>query len=641
MDDSKSDRIWLLYKIFYIAQSTAFIVPILYLFLQTKYGLSSEEILQITSFYFFFTFIFEIPCAIIADRWGAKKNLIASLFLQIASCLSLILIKQKIAYHFYLIFTSIAQAIMNGASIVFIKKQLAGMDDGSFRENLFKLQNSFYKTTSVFIIISSLIYQIDNFIPFFFQIANFSVSIFALSKIPNDYISSSKKSTNIFNCAKLDLKKSLSFILMDKKYLYLIVCGVFFGLGVSINQKSIQPQIYELIDTNQIILIGLVIAIGNLFSSYGARFIYEKLPKNLTVEKELLFLSLFMSLSYALLSFANIFSAVLGFFLINIFKGYYRPIISAELANQYPFKSSLNTNLAVISLIGVCISSTFQFGISFFYTNIEYGNFTYGALSFAIVLLIYFYAMSYSDWKIRGVDGLISKKHGYIQKKDNELEYIQIYPKETSHESLALISDAIAHGRYPTHNLIILELGKGQHGIKTKYYGDVHLCDISDAKKQYLFCETLLNHVKNKPIILFPKANSLAQHHILKPEHLNMLQRERLLSNTGLIHGDLNPENILIYQDKPYVIDWDLCMNGPFWFDLLSLITHPSLSFGLEKRINLFRLFSDQFSDKEIKEIFSAFSDYKAFQLRKFSEIHPKYSILSKDYSGFSSSCSF
>lgn len=35
-----------------------------------------------------------------------------------------------------------------------------------------------------------------------------------------------------------------------------------------------------------------------------------------------------------------------------------------------------------------------------------------------------------------------------------------------------------------------------------------------------------------------------------------------------LIHADLNPSNVLVHDDRPYFIDWQTAMHGPFYIDL-------------------------------------------------------------------------
>lgn len=39
-----------------------------------------------------------------------------------------------------------------------------------------------------------------------------------------------------------------------------------------------------------------------------------------------------------------------------------------------------------------------------------------------------------------------------------------------------------------------------------------------------------------------------------------------------LIHGDLKPDNVLIKNGRPVVIDWDTCGRGPIWRDLGALV---------------------------------------------------------------------
>lgn len=627
----QNKKAWNLYRIFYIAQSTAFIVPVLYIFLQNKFNLLPEEILKISSFYAILSLILELPCALLADRFGSKCNLFICLGLQIASCLSLLLIDSKVSYHVYLICIYTATALCTGASSVLIKKQFFCENDDEFHEYMFNLQNSFYKTTSVFILASSLIYTFYPFAPFILQILNFIVSFICLIRIPEKYVSIKNNSKSLLRAAKEDIYKSLAFAWREKYYAYLIICSIIFGLGIDINHKSIQNQIYGLVSENQVLFIGCTIALGNIFSSYGAKLVRKYFIKELAKDICILVLGGGLIIAYFLMSFNNLLLTVLGFMLINTFKGCYRPILSAELINCYPFKNSLNTNLAIIHIIAVILTSVIQFNISYTYFNIEKGNLSYAGLSLLCISLGYIYSKKTSNWKIHTQRSLVTNKVGFIHKNENELSYSQIYPFDLGYDHLSQIAAVVNSGKYSTKPIVPFR-SENQIGITTAYLGDLHLSDILDPEKQFLLCEKLLSETKHIPYLDTERNNIVVEEYIFKTDILKILHKDKKLCEKGVIHGDLNPDNILILNDTPYVIDWDLSGEGPFWYDLLSLLAHPHLYFNKEKKISLFLKYSQQISEDEANLIFFNFCKYKSIQLKKLSKKNKRFELLSKKF---------
>lgn len=626
-----SEKVWNLYRIFYIAQSTAFIVPILYIYLQNEFNLLPEEILKLSSFYALLSLFLELPCAVIADRWGSKSNLYTCLGLQIVSCLALLLVNSKFAYHIYLICTYTAAALCAGASSVLIKKHFLSESEEKFQEYIFNLQNSFYRITSLFILSSAVLYTFYPVIPFILQILNFLVSLGCLMQIPEQYISIKKSSSNIVKIAKNDIGKSLAFIKGEKYYAYLIICSIIFGLGIDINHKSIQSQLYALIGEHQVLFIGCTITIGNLFSSYGAKLMRRYLLSKISQKQGLCTLGLLLIISYLLMSINILAFTIAGFMLINAFKGCYRPIISAEIINLYPFKSSLNTNLAVVHVICIISAALIQYGISFSYFSISHGNFFYALFTLIVLGIGFLCSSKTSQWKIKGCKGLLTEKIGLIEKNKEGIFYLQFYPKNIDFEYLNHIAKMAESGKYPTKPIQPF-MESDKIGIKTPYMGDLHLSDILDPLHQYAICQRFFNASNHKPYTAEEKYNLISEKYIFKPQLLQILQKEQKLSERGVIHGDLNPENILVVNDNAYVIDWDLSCEGPFWYDLLSLLTHPHIYFDKKRRIDLFLNHANKISKDEAGQIFYAFCQYKARQLQKLTTHHHKYATLSKQY---------
>jgi hypothetical protein len=593
-------------------------------------SLSLEQILQISSIYLGLSLFIQIPCGLIADCWGAKKNLFIYLIFQIISCFCLIFIDGHIAYHAFLLTTTIGQGFLGNGGTTLIR-QYFGSQDNEFKKYSFEIQNTFYKFTSIIIITSVLIYNLNIYVPFVLQSIYFLFSFYYLSQIPEKYLSMEKSSSKLFQFAKNDILKSLIFIFKDKFYLSLIMISILFGIGVTINQKSIQSQLFSLFESHKIIYIGLTIAAGNLFSSIIASYVHRKFLFGLSSQKELILLTLIFIFSFVLMSFSNLITSIAGFLSINLFKGIYRPILGADLVNSFPFSSSINTNFSIIATITIITSSITQYLFSFVYTNVEIGNVYFIYFSLIVFLIIFIISKSNTYWKIKLGKNILTQKNGIIEKNLSKVSFFQIYPKNVEKERLIQISNIVKLQPYPANELSYFVDSHGEKGLKSSFLGEIHLSDILDPNKQFIICQKLLDAAS---LLQTGLQNALItpEYYIFSPSQRKMLENTNQLSKKCIIHGDLHPDNIMIINESPYVIDWDLCGNGPFWYDLFSLVTHPYLYFDKSKRYKLVSIFCESLSNEQMDDLFFGFCKFKIKQLNEFGKQDPKFIKLSKKY---------
>ena len=87
----------------------------------------------------------------------------------------------------------------------------------------------------------------------------------------------------------------------------------------------------------------------------------------------------------------------------------------------------------------------------------------------------------------------------------------------------------------------------------------------------------------------------------------------------------------MVSGNQFYVIDWDQCGLGPYWFDLLSLITHPHLRFNKTSRYQLFKQCCS-LNLAQSEAIFHAFCQYKIKQLSSLAVLNNKFDQLVKQY---------
>ena len=94
----------------------------------------------------------------------------------------------------------------------------------------------------------------------------------------------------------------------------------------------------------------------------------------------------------------------------------------------------------------------------------------------------------------------------------------------------------------------------------------------------------------------------------------------------------MHPENIIIFDDQPFVVDWDLSGVGYRWFDVLTLITHPHSGLKKDEQSDLFREFISDKDDAPIEEIFTQFLRYKYESLAEIAESFHDYKSIAEAY---------
>ena len=139
------------YTRFNLFRSTAFILPIFFVFLDEHLHLTADKIILISGIYSLLPFFLEIPLGYVADRIGEKKVVAFGLIAQIISNLSILIFKDIIGYQFYLVAIYVASAAFSGADISLIHAHFK--DDKEFKDYVAVLNSNFYKKTILFLMI--------------------------------------------------------------------------------------------------------------------------------------------------------------------------------------------------------------------------------------------------------------------------------------------------------------------------------------------------------------------------------------------------------------------------------------------------------------------------------------------------------
>lgn len=621
------------FRLFYYCKSTAFIVPVLFLFLEKELGMTVPQILMISGFYYLLPIIFEVPFGIVADRFGQSKILSLGLMLQIVSCLTFLFFDSHLTYHIYLFGMSLAQCCYSGADMALLKSYFYnnGRSDLEFKEFVVDLESRFYFITILFIILGCISYYIYPKFVFVLQIMLFLCSLLFLNKLPkSDALRTQKSVIKQIVQEKDKLKLTFYFLVSDKNYLSIWLIGLIFSSVILINHKTIQSQISNsVLSVDLLLVVSIVYVLGNLSSSIGAKCFLKFCKKDDNFNHQIILLIFWFAVSYTFLSMN--WSFLLGFLILCAFKAAYRPIIQSELTNRIPFRDSIATILSILNLFSSIAISIIHVILSFTYNDIIYGNFVVLSISLFILISLFFVQMYVgNNWSFLLYKSNITGKESKVVCDGNKIYLDQYYPEKERENLLETIKLSNWYAN-EEKNIIY----KGDKIIsRSLYYGSTLLSDIKINKKVYEYCDYILNSLLIKNIDIDVSTYRVAP--IPRIEDIfsseTVIQTMYGISNDCIIHGDLHPENIIINDNLVKLVDWDMSGVGYYWFDVLTLLSHPDTSLNTEEVLSLLDKYLLSSSNEKLSLILMEFMLFKRDQLLQLSSLDEKFIKLSDQY---------
>ncbi len=612
------------FLIFNTFRSTGIIVPILFMYLNKQLGLSLEQILMVAGIYSLLPFFLEIPLGYLGDRFGEKVVLMLGLIFQILSCISLIFLTNSSGYHIYLISIYVAGAAFSGADITLINSHIK--DKEEFRDYMVDINGRLYKYTTFFILLGAVCYQFSPASTMWLQIACFIIALIHIAKIPE------VKRRASFETQKKELLHGVKFIFSDYTYLSILLMSSIFAAAILINHKTIQFSFTDSLEKrfafDSYWALGAFYIVGNLFSYNGTKF-YKKLQLNkLSFSKQNLIFIFLLALSYILFSFNSLITVLGGFFILNIFKSIHRPVLNSELSTLVPFTSFKTTILSLGSLIAAIVSSLLHIAFAKLYTDPFHGNLYFIACITPLLFLCLYISYRDFDWSIFLFAKALTGKRSYLKKIKGNLYYVQAYPEVVVEDGHFDNLNAILASTHLPHAVVESK----NNELVTSYLGSSSLKDVSyDEQVKYskwIVAQYVNSESKNELGINSVTA-SIIDDLNLDPGIKSKLKQEKYWA---IVHGDLHPENIMIFNDKVYFIDWDLAGEGWVWYDLLNLLTSPHLKISMAERSEQMQFFLNEFDKDEVESLIRSFLEFKVEQFKEFVQVDKSMVGLLKSY---------
>jgi len=379
-------RLWMIYS---LGKSTAIVIPVLPIFVLAQQGLTVNQMLHVASYFLLVPLVLDIPAGWLSDRFGQRKTLI---FGTVSFALAFVVLTFSVphAYPAYLLLIGIAAACYSGSEAIYLKSILA--EHTSLTSVISETNERVYLFSSVMLIVGGILYSISPLLPFATQIFLMAAAAGSLLGLPDG-----SNKPHISNSKPKNLKlpdEKMSIVFWQTSTLVVVYSGLFSGF-VQLTSRTVQIQITDYLSTLPYIKLGILFAAGNFFSAAGSRFV--RMISDLQTEEGLLISSAFLGgLSAWLLSSDSIICIGAGFFLLCVFKGFYRPPLTQLLQRFASSKRNQATTYSAANVAAMILAGLLHQAAAIFFDNVAklYQSLAATLTILAVISLLIWIALS-------------------------------------------------------------------------------------------------------------------------------------------------------------------------------------------------------------------------------------------------------
>lgn len=562
-----------LFSISYLLRSTVWVMPILPIWWVEKEGISIATYITLASIVPLVSMLFDLPFSIFADKIGLKKSYMIGLLVFALSFLFPIFFSGITAYVLYLVFCMAADGLLSGVDMGLLR-DITGYE--KYRTVFSDITKKFYIFTIPFFFGGVVIYNFSPELLFFIQFFCIVISVFVVSRIKISNIK--QKNMDSTNYSSWKIKITPTFVTITT--LVLLFATMFNGI-VQFQNRTIQLLVNQVFDSsNSLMLIATLFGLGNILSSLGVSSKLTNFMKQLTSAQTSILLGAIFLIATLSLSSRNIFFIFIGYILISLGKGMYRPFVNALFAHLQPSGSWKAKWFSISTVTSGIIIVIINFVFSKITTDVSFIQLLWGCLlllvTIPMIIILKKYPVLHAEMD---ANNSFSGKKSYRLvdlKFMNSIKFQQNYANDnvivdtervvTNMEKSSLPAPKVIEKTNSTITYEFLE-GIPLEKIKSEYSDD-----FIESILQALYKRKNHSQWEDYPLWLNGTTNARAM------EYCDCI---------SMSHGDLHPGNIIIKPDGDYkVIDWDSSGLNTRLIDEFSIIWHPFINLSLEERIS-------------------------------------------------------
>lgn len=591
--------------LFFTSLSPLFIGTILFHYLDSELGVPLDEILRVSAIYAMMPLFFDVPMGMIADRCGVKTTLYGGLGCYFLSICAILLLPPPWSYHLYFLFSKLGFPCISGADFSLIRQQVAEREEDGFKSTIYYLQKWSYLINASVSLITPFIYTYSKKLPFILQLILLALSMINLSTMRETRGKIRQKRKRFIS----DFILCMRLCTLNRKYLLLLICGAVFGLGVALNQTVIQHQLTQHLSVS--IAYGTIFAASNLFSALGTTALARGL-RGMSFEKQITTLLIMDVFAFLAMGSNHIYAVIMGFLMVNLFKGGFRPLINAELTNKMPFQRLTAQALSFASFTTALFVNVSQWALAGQYRNGSKGHLIYALIATLCVFSALVWSTLHYCWTVFERKSRQRIKKSQLICIDGAYRLVQTY-QAVDRELFADMKWAGQEQIYPTP-LISLRSTPRATSVEMAFLSDIKLGDLRDRHRQFAMCRDLLKAHKERRgfqrCAKLPRADTIFTDEIAKILTLAKKGEQEID-----LHGQLDPANLIICGNQLFAVNWSRCGKGVWWWDPLTLLAHPYLHLPLSWRASLLAQWAPKLAPNHCTQILEQFANFQIQQL--------------------------
>lgn len=562
-----------LFSISYLLRSTVWVMPIMPIWWVEKEGISIGTYITLASFVPLVSMLIDLPFSIFADKIGLKKSYIIGLAVFALSFLFPIFFSGILAYVLYLILGLAADGLISGVDSGLLR-DITGYE--KYRSVFSDITKKFYFFTIPFFFGGVVLYNFSPELLFFIQFSCIVISALVVSRMKLSNIKN--ENVNYSNNSSWKIKITPIFVIITSFVLLFVT--MFNGI-VLFQNRTIQLLVNQVFDSsNSLMLIATLFGLGNLLSTLGVSSKLTTFMKKLTSVQTSILLSAIFLIATLSLSSRNIYFVFIGYVLISLGKGMYRPFASSLFAYLQPSDSWKAKWFSISTVVSGVLLAIINFTFSKITIDISFIQILWGCLLLFVTIPMI----------------IILRKFPVLRL---EMDFNTSFSNKRSYRLIDLkFMDTFMFQQDYVNDDVVIDIEKIVANMKKASLPSPKITGKTNSTITYEFIEGL-------PL---EKLSSNDSDAVIK-SILQILSERKNLSNWGshpiglngtvnskameycdcisLSHGDLHPGNIIIQPTGDYkVIDWDLSGLNTRLFDEFSIIWHPFVDLSLDNRIN-------------------------------------------------------
>ena len=579
-----------LYRLSYVLNSTALVMPVLPFWWTEAMGVSTSLYLSVLAAVSAVSTLIDIPLSFAADRFGVKYFYLGGLIVFSGSFVVVATASNAAAFYLYAFLNTCAEGLMAGANTALLKEIC---DETEARDELFAVNRMYYLATSLLFFVGVGLYLLMPRVLFWVQAASLLASGVLVGFIELGHPRQTRVQTSPVALGRLGHEEFRGALRYLAGLLALVSLLGYFSGAVQFQNRTIQllSGSLEVEGLEPLWLTAAFLFVGNLVTAGGVGSRVARSLKALRTTGASMLLLGIAGCAGLLLWVSSFWSALVGYLLFCVLKGAYRAEYMDVALRTVPIRGWDARWLSIVNTLSSLVASGLNLVVSALVgsdvTEVQL-TWSVGAMIAGVICIPLLLCSRGASLPVssRGMSPKRSSKLFFFDRHEPP-RFVQTYESLVDCDSLGDLHEFVA-GR---HELCapefhgVVRRSDGSSELSFEFVDMPNLYEMRSERRWSSLVESglLRDLVRRAPL----SARERDDLRGCSVGCVSNLEREvrRMCTCMVCSHGDINPGNLLVGDGQYVLVDWDLAGTAPRLLDEFSAVFHPDVPAGADERM--------------------------------------------------------